>query len=63
MKKKENSDNCICVVCDVRIPHQCGTPCRDVKCPKCGRSMLKEGSYHHQLYLSKFIQNKDDSEK
>lgn len=51
-KYKEN-EFCICVHCDTKIPHVRGIPCRENKCPECGRIMFKEGSYHHQLFLEK----------
>ena len=49
---KEN-EYCICVHCNIRKPHEKGIPCRNNKCPNCGKIMFKEGSYHHQLYLKK----------
>ena len=33
--------NCLCPACKLSIPHQAGMPCFDVKCPKCGASMVK----------------------
>ncbi|GET25895.1 ferredoxin [Prolixibacter sp. NT017] len=59
----EYNGYCICVKCDLRLEHKKGMPCREVKCPKCGRTMLKEGSYHHQLYQQKFIDNRDQDEQ
>jgi len=53
---KNNCDengNCICVQCGTIIPHIKCHPCREEKCPKCGRHMLRENGYHHQLYLQK----------
>ena len=44
---------CICLQCNTRIPHEPGIPCRTQTCPNCGKNMVKEGSYHHQLYLKK----------
>jgi len=44
---------CICLRCDFKIPHQPGIPCRERACPKCGKKMIRENSYHHQLYLKK----------
>lgn len=55
---KEN-EFCICVSCDLKIPHKRGVPCRSNKCPNCGRIMFKEGSYHHQLYLKKLKEEKE----
>lgn len=61
MKKKDANETlnmgsggfCICVRCDVKIPHRRGVPCREHRCPECNRPMLREGGYHHQKYLEK----------
>ena len=45
--------HCICTHCNTRTPHLKGKPCRESRCPGCGRTMLREGEYHHQLYLKK----------
>jgi predicted DNA-binding protein (UPF0251 family) len=44
---------CICLHCNTKVPHQPGIPCRGSKCPNCGKKMVRESSYHHQLYLKK----------
>jgi len=44
---------CICLNCNTKIPHQPGVPCRESICPQCGKKMIRENSYHHQLYLKK----------
>lgn len=44
---------CICLKCGYRIPKQRGIRCMDMHCPKCGSVMVREGSYHHNLYLQK----------
>lgn len=44
---------CICINCGLKVPHTRGKPCRETRCPNCGNTMLREGSYHHQLYLKK----------
>jgi len=51
--KEEYSAYCICVHCDTRLPHVDGVPCRESNCPACGQKMMREGSYHHKLYISK----------
>jgi predicted DNA-binding protein (UPF0251 family) len=32
---------CVCPKCKNRIPHKVGIPCYQVKCPKCGSSMIR----------------------
>ena len=44
---------CICLRCGYRAPKQPGVPCREMRCPKCGAVMVREGGYHHQLYLER----------
>ncbi len=44
---------CICTHCNTRIPHLKGKPCRESRCSSCGRALLREDHYHHQLYLKK----------
>lgn len=53
MEMTDESGFCICVNCGTKIPHKKDEPCRKNKCPKCGKTMMREGSYHHQLYLQK----------
>ena len=45
--------HCICPKCDERIAHKHGIPCQEENCPKCGRKMMREGSYHHQKLMNK----------
>ncbi len=45
--------NCICMACGTKVPHRPGVPCREERCPKCGRVMLREGSSHHMAALAK----------
>jgi NAD-dependent SIR2 family protein deacetylase len=44
---------CICPKCEEKIPHRSGIPCQEERCPDCGAKMLREGSYHHQLFKQK----------
>jgi len=44
-----SSGFCICSKCGHKVSHGPGTPCRELRCPKCGGVMLREGSYHHEL--------------
>ena len=34
--------NCICAKCGHKIPHQQGVKCTKIKCPKCGKPMIRE---------------------
>ncbi|MCX6234105.1 MAG: DUF134 domain-containing protein [Bacteroidetes bacterium] len=52
-KHEEHPGFCICLHCNTKIPHQQGIPCRESTCPQCGKKMVRENSYHHQLYLKK----------
>ncbi|MBN1446586.1 MAG: DUF134 domain-containing protein [Bacteroidetes bacterium] len=40
--------NCICPKCGKSVPHPQGVPCREMRCPDCGKVLLREGSDHHQ---------------
>lgn len=44
---------CVCVGCGHREAHRPGVPCREVRCPHCGKGMLREGSPHHQEVLAR----------
>jgi len=61
MEIAEYNGYCICVHCNTRIPHPKGKPCREIECPQCGKKMLREGSYHHQLYLQKIGERNNES--
>ena len=54
---------CICPKCGEKITHQNGIPCQEERCPACGAKMLREGSYHHQLFLQKQAQKKQKNTK
>jgi uncharacterized protein len=32
---------CVCPKCNLSVPHNVGTPCYSVSCPKCGTAMIK----------------------
>ncbi|MFP4545484.1 MAG: hypothetical protein ACLFPN_01375 [Methanomassiliicoccales archaeon] len=34
--------DCVCPSCGHREPHQRGVPCFQMKCPKCGNTMIRE---------------------
>jgi predicted DNA-binding protein (UPF0251 family) len=59
----EANGNCICVTCNTTYPHKKGIPCRENNCPNCGKTMMREGSYHHQLYLKTNENENSDSNK
>ena len=44
---------CVCPKCAYRAPHKRGTPCQEERCPKCKAKLLRENSYHHELWLAK----------
>lgn len=52
-KNLEEPGFCICLACNIKIPHKPGIPCRENQCPSCGKALIRENSYHHQLYLKK----------
>jgi ribosomal protein S26 len=33
---------CICAKCGERLPHQRGVKCTTIKCPVCGKPMIRE---------------------
>ena len=45
--------DCVCPKCETRVPHDRGVPCQEVRCPGCGAKMLREGSYHYDLWKAK----------
>ena len=36
------SDSCICSACGAKTSHERGIPCMQVKCPQCGKPMVRE---------------------
>ena len=32
---------CVCIKCKHKLPHERGTPCYQIKCPKCGAQMTR----------------------
>jgi predicted DNA-binding protein (UPF0251 family) len=54
-------ENCICIHCGMQVPHIQGQPCKERDCPQCGKKMIREGSYHHQLYLQKKGEQNNES--
>jgi predicted RNA-binding Zn-ribbon protein involved in translation (DUF1610 family) len=53
MKDSASKGHCICIHCNERIEHLRGKPCKEELCPNCGKKMMRENSYHHQLYKEK----------
>lgn len=37
-----SGEYCVCPKCGEKIPHQQGTPCSSVLCPKCGMNMVRD---------------------
>mgnify|MGYP006284249831 CR=1 FL=1 len=33
---------CICASCGTKVPHKQGEKCTTLKCPQCGRTMIRE---------------------
>ena len=33
---------CVCAGCGKKIPHERGVKCTELKCPECGRTMVRE---------------------
>ena len=33
---------CVCAKCGEKVQHQQGVKCTDLKCPKCGHTMIRE---------------------
>ncbi len=40
---KEDLDSfCVCIECNIKVPHQTGLPCKETACPSCGKPMRRE---------------------
>jgi len=33
---------CVCAHCGAKVPHARGTKCTDLRCPECGKPMVRE---------------------
>lgn len=33
---------CVCAKCGTKVVHQQGTSCTELKCPNCGKTMIRE---------------------
>lgn len=33
---------CVCAKCGEKVPHRRGVKCTTLKCPKCGKTMIRE---------------------
>ena len=33
---------CVCAKCGEKLPHQRGVKCTTIKCPNCGKTMIRE---------------------
>ena len=45
--------NCVCPACGYSARHRRGVPCLQERCAKCGKALVREGSYHDQLIKEK----------
>jgi predicted amidophosphoribosyltransferase len=45
--------HCFCPKCEARVEHSRGEPCVEVRCPRCGAKMMREGSEHDRLLREK----------
>ena len=36
------TDSCVCPACGSKTPHERGIPCTQVRCPECGKPMVRE---------------------
>ncbi len=62
VSEEEGAGKCICPGCGTAMPHKSGVPCRESRCPACGKRMIRENSYHHKLYINKkglYHENRD----
>ena len=39
---------CVCAGCGKKIPHERGVKCTELKCPECGRTMVREELLNRQ---------------
>lgn len=37
---------CVCAKCGEKVPHQQGMKCTTIKCPNCGKTMIREELLH-----------------
>jgi len=44
--------NCICPLCKTTVPHEKGTACYTIPCPKCSTLMVREGAVLNQTAVS-----------
>jgi len=44
---------CVCPKCGAKTLHKRGVPCQEQHCSECGTKLLREGSYHYQLFEQK----------
>ena len=42
LKAQGPGGHCVCPACGYKIPHERGAPCFELRCEKCGESMVRE---------------------
>ena len=52
-RKLGSEGQCVCPKCDFVSEHTKSVPCQQEHCPNCGAKLLREGSYHHDLWVKK----------
>jgi len=52
-RKLGSEGRCVCPKCNFVSAHTKNVPCQQEHCPKCGAKLLREGSYHHDLWVKK----------
>jgi predicted Fe-Mo cluster-binding NifX family protein len=47
--------NCICPLCGTTVPHERGTACYTIPCPKCQTLMVSEGAVINRTAISQYL--------
>ena len=54
-RKTDDERCCICLKCDTRVPYRKCVTCLEVDCPKCGATMVREGSPYHMAVMRQHL--------